>query len=108
MSKTETYRKWTADEVEFLHENYDAMTAQAIARELQRTPDSVWEKSGREGLRKHAKRHARNEEGPWHCPKCNKDKPKDDFGKGSGGRGSAYCTACTNRTQNERRREKRK
>lgn len=107
MSRTETYRRWTAEEVRFLTENYDTMTAEAIADALQRTPDSVWEKSGRVGLRKHAKRHQRDEEGPWHCPACNKTKPKEEFGKSSSGRGSPYCKTCTSRKQADKRRASR-
>lgn len=104
MSRTETYAKWTVEEVEFLVENYDDLTAEAIAEALDRTPDSVWEKAGREGLRKHRKRHQRDPDGPWVCPECGKTKPKEEFGNSSSGRGSAYCKECGNRKQRERRR----
>ena len=108
MSKTETYRTWTADEISYLHENYDSMTAEAIANALARTKDSVWEKADQENLRKHAKRHARNAEGPWHCPACGKSKPKEEFNNHSRGRGSAYCKECSRRKQRERRQAKKK
>lgn len=57
MSRTKTYRRWTAEEVEYLHQNYAALTAEQIAEALSRTADSVWEKAVREGLVKRGKRN---------------------------------------------------
>lgn len=108
MARTESYRKWSAEEVEFLIANYDSLTAEAIADALNRTPDSIWEKSSQEGLRKHTKRHARDEDGPWYCPSCGKTKPKEEFSKGANGKGSAYCRVCLNAKQAERRESKKK
>lgn len=108
MSKPQTYRKWSAEEVNFLHRNYGALTADEIADHLQRTADSIWEKAGREGLRKHAKRHQRSVDGPWHCPKCDKTKPQDEFYKNGSRRGSPYCIECTNKGQHKTRKDLRR
>jgi hypothetical protein len=96
MARRESYQRWTAAELDYLAENYSDETAADIARALGRTPDSVWEKATRQGLRKHAKRHARSAEGPWHCPKCSRTKPIEEFGK------SDYCKECNRRLWKQR------
>lgn len=106
MAKVESYKLWSADEVKFLHDNYGKMTADELATALNRTKQSVWEKCAHEGLRKHAQRHVRTPEGPWHCPRCEQTKPIDQFGKSASGKGSAYCKQCTNEIQRERRKLK--
>ena len=106
MARTETYQRWGADEIDYLTDNYDSLTAEAIADALNRTPDSIWEKSSQLGLRKHKKRHERDVDGPWQCPSCDKTKPKEEFGKSSSGRGSPYCKKCTADKQRDRRNKK--
>lgn len=52
MSRTNTYRRWTADEIAYLWKHYHGQTAAEIASSLDRTEDSVFEKAVREGLAK--------------------------------------------------------
>lgn len=108
MAKTESYKRWTTEEIDYLHEQYDKVTADLIAQTLNRTVDSVWEKADREGLRKHRKRHQRTPDGPWYCPECGRTKPKEEFNKGRDDRGSAYCKECTNRKHAEYRQNRKK
>lgn len=108
MAKTNSYKRWTAEEIEYLISNYGTLTADVIAETLDRTLDSVWDKAEHEGIRKHKKRHERSEDGPWHCPDCNSTKPKEEFGKSSRGKGTAYCRLCINKRQKDKRSENRK
>lgn len=108
MARTESYRRWSDEEISYLTEQYGKATADLIAVALDRTTDSVWEKADRLGLRKHRKRHQRDPDGPWYCPECGKTKPKEEFNKGRDDRGSAYCKDCTNLKQAERRKKKKK